>query len=80
MSYQPMKKRGERGQTRGAGEVSIVFDFECCDCEGCKYDGMKPRWECGCSEDICPDCGYCTYCCEGDHDEDAFIGQREDDA
>ena len=59
--------------------TELIFDFEVCDCLSCANAGWIPRDECGCEEDICPECGYCSACCEGHDDDDAFIGQGEDD-
>lgn len=59
--------------------ANLVFDFECCDCEGCHNDGFTPRGECGCDEDICPECGNCMLHCEGHSDYDDFDGSDEND-
>ncbi len=61
--------------------ANLVFEFEMCDCAACPGSARwEPRWECGCDEDICPDCGCCQAHCEGDHDEvDWFAGQDDDD-
>ncbi len=51
--------------------MELVFDFEICDCEACPgSEQWLPRYECGCDEDICPECGCCSLHCEGLHDDD----------
>jgi hypothetical protein len=60
--------------------TELLFDFEVCDCRSCQHDGRwVPRWECGCDEDICPECGFCSSCCDGHNDDDDPGGYDYDD-
>lgn len=57
----------------------IVLEQEICDCviHGGEWELLS---ECGCEEDICPECGYCSGHCEcSDGEEWEYAGQGEDD-
>lgn len=63
--------------------AELLFDFQVCDCQRCnageRNNGWTPRFECGCDEDICPECGCCMLCCDGHDEDDYFIGQGDDE-
>jgi hypothetical protein len=61
-------------------ETIFITEQEMCDCAACPGSArMAPRYACGCEEEICPECGCCLLCCDGDHDDDPGLGDDFED-